>query len=137
MRTLFDTCVVSALRHDNREERVRNRLLLLAPADCYLSAVTLGELHFGIERMAAGRKRQALTVWLARIELIFEGRILPFDKDAARMWGLLLAAGRTLPLEDAQIAATALCWDMRLATRNVRDFEGTGVELVDPWESSF
>ena len=87
--------------------------------------------------MAAGRKRQALTVWLARIELIFEGRILPFDKDAARMWGLLLAAGRTLPLEDAQIAATALCWDMRLATRNVRDFEGTGVELVDPWESSF
>ena len=140
MRTLLDTNVVSELRRPRPDPRVVARVEAMDPDDLFLASVTFGELTHGVRRMDAGRRRDDLQAWLDRLEAAYGDRILPFDRDAARIWGELLArcatAGRTLPLEDAQIAAIALRFDLTLMTRNVRNFEHTGVRVVDPWVGS-
>ena len=140
MRTLLDTNVVSELRRPQPDPRVFARVEAMDPDDLFLASVTFGELTHGVRRMDAGRRRDGLQAWLDRLEAAYGDRILPFDRDAARIWGDLLArcaaSGRTLPLEDAQIAAIALRFDLTLMTRNVRNFEGTGVRVVDPWDAT-
>ena len=106
--------------------------------DLFLSAVSEAELRFGAAILPMGRRREML---LLRIEAMlsdaFEDRVLPFDSDAARIYGHLVAArrsaGRPVASADCQIAAIAAARRMRIATRNVRDFEDMGVEIVDPW----
>ncbi|MBR6976175.1 MAG: PIN domain-containing protein, partial [Ottowia sp.] len=80
--------------------------------------------------------RQELVDWLqVRLPEYFSGRVLGIDAAVADRWGRVQAnAGRTLPVIDALLAATALCYDLTLVTRNVKDFEGLGVPLVNPWD---
>jgi predicted nucleic acid-binding protein len=68
------------------------------------------------------------------IETIFTDRVLPVDATVARLWGEL-TAGRSLPVIDTLIAATAIASGLTLVTRNTRDVEATGVPLVDPWQN--
>jgi toxin FitB len=103
----------------------------------FLSVVSLAEIRFGIERLAPGRRRNRLDRWL-REELPerFEGRIVLVDGQVADACGRLLArarqAGRGLGAMDALIAATCQACDLVLATRNLGDFDGLGVELFAP-----
>jgi toxin FitB len=103
----------------------------------FLSVVSLAEIRFGIERLAPGRRRNRLDRWL-REELPerFEGRIVAVDGQVADACGRLLArarqAGRGLGAMDALIAATCQARDLVLATRNLGDFDGLGVELFAP-----
>ena len=73
------------------------------------------------------------------LQALFAGRILPFDKQVASHGAHLVAAfldiGRPIPTVDSQIAATALAHDLSLVTRNVKDFEGLGVTILNPWEA--
>ncbi|HUA08914.1 MAG TPA: type II toxin-antitoxin system VapC family toxin [Candidatus Acidoferrales bacterium] len=107
---------------------------------CFLSVLTLGEIQFGISRLAPSVRQSELTRWL-HMELIptFRDRMLPFDRDAALAWGALSALavsqGKALPIVDSQIAATAKAQGLTLVTRNLRDFSGLGIDLVNPWES--
>lgn len=100
----------------------------------FLSVVSLAEIRFGIERLAPGRRRNRLDRWL-REELPerFEGRIVPVDGQVAEACGRLLARarqpGRGLGAMDALIAATCQACNLVLATRNLGDFDGLGVEL--------
>jgi predicted nucleic acid-binding protein len=102
-----------------------------------LSVVSLAEIRFGVERLAPGRRRIRLDLWL-REELPerFEGRVVPVDERIADACGRLLArarqAGRGLGAMDTLIAATCLACDHVLATRNLADFDGLGVELFAP-----
>ena len=102
-----------------------------------LSVISLAEIRFGVERLSPGRRRIRLDLWL-REELPerFEGRVVPVDERIADACGRLLArarqGGRGLGAMDALIAATCLACDLVLATRNLADFDGLGVELFAP-----
>lgn len=138
MRTLLDTNVVSEAMSKRADPRVLRWLDALDPDDAWLSAMTVGEIERGIQRIPESRRRRQLETWLEEDILVrFEGRILPLDTDAFRAWGRLLAKleakGRVLPLADSLLAAQALHHGCRIATRNGADFAGTGVAVVDPW----
>lgn len=109
-----------------------------SPGSFYLSAVSVAELWQGVECLPAGLKKRQLAQALAELlATVFGHRVLAFDAAAAVMLGRLMAerrrAGRPLGWADAQIAATARTQGLALVTRNVGDFEGCGLELINPW----
>jgi predicted nucleic acid-binding protein len=112
----------------------------LGDSNLFLSALTVGEILKGVDRLASGRKRSAIEHWRAKVESLYEGRILPVDVHVARIWGNLGALakeqGRPLPAVDGLIAATALAHGLTVVTRNVKDFRETGVMLLNPWPGS-
>jgi predicted nucleic acid-binding protein len=112
----------------------------LGDSNLFLSALSVGEILKGVDRLASGRKRSAIEHWLAKVESLYEGRILPVDVHVARIWGNLGALakeqGRPLPAVDGLIAATALAHGLTVVTRNVKDFRETGVMLLNPWPGS-
>lgn len=88
--------------------------------------------------MDSGRKRDALDEWLAHdLPQRFESRILPVEGPVALAWGDLMALakrnGRGLASMDGLIAATAVAHQLTLVTRNTKDFEGFGIDIIDPW----
>ncbi|MDE0419447.1 MAG: type II toxin-antitoxin system VapC family toxin [Gammaproteobacteria bacterium] len=104
----------------------------------YLTAVSEAELRFGVAILPAGKRRTALEAAMRRwLEIGFAGRILPFDSAAACAYAEIAAdrreAGRPIGEADCQIAAISRSRGATLVTRNVRDFEGTGVDVLDPW----
>ena len=137
---LVDTNVVSEARKGARADPGVRRFFRQAAsrrAAVWLSAVTVGELRCGVERIRRrGDAAQAgrLEVWLDGVLERYADRVLPFDADAAQVWGYLRAPdpGREL---DKQIAAIALVNDLTVVTRNVGDFDGTGVRLLDPFDA--
>jgi predicted nucleic acid-binding protein len=101
----------------------------------HLSVLTIGEIRKGIEALRERKRRERLRVWLERdLADWFGERLLPVDAAVADRWGWILAdAGRPLPAIDSLIAATALHHDLRLVTRNVRDFDFARLDIVNPW----
>jgi len=107
----------------------------------FLSVVTLTELRYGVERLAAGRRQRQLDAWLSdELPLRFEGRMLPVDAAIAEGGGRLMAlseaAGRPIGTADAFIAATARMRSLTLVTRNVSDFTRVLEAVVSPWRDS-
>ena len=100
----------------------------------YVSAVTIGELHYGVERMSKGRKRNGLRAWLKEIEQDYIGRIVPLDLIVAERWGWLRAMFPNAQTVDAQLAATALAYNFTFVTRNVRHFQFEGLRVFNPWK---
>ena len=136
---VLDTNVVSELR---RRDKADARLLDWAAgadaAEFYLSAVTILEIEIGILRVERRDAAQGavLRAWLERQVLpAFEHRVLAVDTAVARRCAALHVPDPRSD-RDALIAATALVHAMTVVTRNVVDFEGTGVAIVDPWETS-
>ena len=97
--------------------------------------VVLGEVRFGILLLPPGRRRQNLESWFEQI--VRSIQCVPWDEETGLRWAGLLAhlrsLGRTMPVKDSLIAASALRHALALVTRNRRDFEASGVELVDPF----
>ena len=138
MTFLLDTNVVSETVKPRPARPVDDWLAGCLATDLYLSAITLGEIVRGARRLRDEGRRRAYEVWIERQLLRdFRGRILPFDVEAATIWGEILAAGDraglTLPAVDAQIAALARRHGMTVVTRNVRDFSLMNVTLLNPW----
>ena len=136
MTYLLDTNVVSELR---RPETANPDVKAFAAAHSaeqfFLSAISVLELETGVLRVERrdARRGERLRRWLERKVLLpFDGRILPFDAEAARCWARLHVPDR-LPERDAMIAATALVRGLVVVTRNPKDFEATGVRLLNPW----
>jgi predicted nucleic acid-binding protein len=102
----------------------------------YVSAVTVGELRRGIEKLrhrGDDDQAAALERWLARITEGFGEAILAFDSDMAQVWGRLRVPHPENPL-DKQIAATALVCDLTVVTRNTTHFAPTGARVLNPFE---
>jgi len=135
---LVDTNVWSELCRREPAQVVRDWEARNA-ADLWLSAVVLAEWRAGAALMPAGRNRDALAALIEAIADLYRDRILDFDEQCSRWYGVVLAdaraAGRPIQTADAMIAATARAHGMRLATRDRHDFAGAGVELVDPWSA--
>ena len=135
---LVDTDVVSELRRkDKADQRVAAffKDAALRDVPLYLAAVTIGELRRGVELIRyRGDARQArlLEHWLDGLLEQYGENVLPFDADAAQVWGRLRVPHPENPL-DKQIAATALIYGLVLVTRNVKHFASTGVRLLDPF----
>lgn len=135
---LLDTNVVSEPLKPSPDTVVVRWLNAQPPADVYLPAVVVAELYFGWAILHAGRRRKLRRDLIEQAVGQFEGRIIPFDLDAAVEYGRLMATARAhgvgLPILDGQIAAIALAHRATLATRNVRHFETTGIAIVNPWD---
>ena len=106
----------------------------------YLSVLTLGEIRKGVASLPDGNRRRLLEIWIqSTLRPWFANRILPVTEEIVDRWGILAAEaknrGAALPVVDGLLAATALEHDLTLLTRNVRDFAGTGVTVLNPWES--
>jgi len=103
----------------------------------FISVVSIAELHYGVERMAAGSRRSRLERWVHHdLPLRFEGRVLPVDADVAAAWGRTVsrseAAGHPMGAMDAFLAATAEIHRLTLVTRNVKDFPLLKA-VLNPW----
>ena len=103
----------------------------------WLSTVVIGELLSGAHQLPDGKRKAAFLSAYDALIADHSDRIVEFDLAAALNYGPILAsqakAGRDPGTADTQIAATALARGMKLATRNVKHFEGLGIELIDPW----
>jgi Predicted nucleic acid-binding protein, contains PIN domain len=134
---LVDTNVLSELRNRKADANVVAWMQARPRQSLHLSVLSLGEIRKGIERVADPAFRQALTDWL-EVELpnYFVGRLLGIDEQVADRWGRVQAgAGRSLPVIDGLLAATALQHDLTLVTRNIKDFAGLGVQVLNPWDA--
>ena len=136
MSYLIDTCVLSELRRSQANANVVAWVNARPRQSLYLSVLSLGEIRKGIEGVSDPEFRQSLLDWLqVQLPDYFSGRVLGIDASIADRWGRVQAdAGRTLPVIDALLAATALCYDLTLVTRNVKDFAGLGVPHINPWD---
>ena len=101
-----------------------------------ISVVSIGEIHYGIELLAGGKKQTDLRKWLDVLRRKFAESILPVDDSVALRWGSMKASldqrGRKLPMVDSLLAATALEHRLTLVTANTRDFLHSGVKLLNP-----
>ena len=131
---LLDTNVVSELTREAPDMRVL--AFLAGHDDLWLSAVALHELDFGAGLLPPGC-RDDISAVLSAFVAEYEDRILPLGRAEARQAAALRArahrAGRVLDLGDALIAGTARANDLSVTTRNVRDFDGLGLDVIDPW----
>ena len=140
MRYLLDTNVISEWVKPAPDGGV---VAWLAAADedrLYLSVVAFAEIRLGIELLPQGRRRTRLTRWLDHdLGERFEGRIIGVDRSIAETWASLVAKGRrrgkTPPVLDAFLAATALVHGMTLVTRNIQDMADLEVPVLDPWRA--
>jgi tRNA(fMet)-specific endonuclease VapC len=136
---LLDTNVPSEFSRDRPEPRIVEWLKAQPATMLYLSAVTMGEIRKGLVVLPQGRRRTELEAWFHTDLLIwFRNRILPVTHSIADRWGVLEGQcqleGTPLNTADGMIAATALEHDFTLATRNVKDFAGLGVVILNPWD---
>ena len=135
---LLDTNVISALMQAEIDPVVVAWLDTQPPESIWTTSITLFEVRFGLELLAAGRRRRSLEDAFGKmLEEDFEGRVVPFDEYAAQAAGQIAAArrraGRTIEIRDVQIAGIAVARKAAIATRNVRHFEDLGAALINPW----
>jgi toxin FitB len=134
---LLDTDVISEIRKGDKANSGVQAFFAHTSgesADLYLSVVTIGELRQGVERIRhRGDAAQArrLERWLKQVTSTYEESILPFDEEAAHVWGRLRVPNPENPL-DKQIAATALIYDLTVVTRNTGHYAPTGARILNP-----
>ena len=138
MAFLLDTNVISETFKPRPAVRVITWISDQRSDDLFLASMSLGELVRGAHRVKDKMKKERFKRWIDHdLAAQFRGRILPFDQEAAVIWGEIMGdgdrAGRPKPAGDAQIAAVARRHNLTLVTRNTRDFTDMDVALIDPW----
>lgn len=135
---LVDTNVISELMRAEPAQAVLDWFGKHDAADLFISAVTEAELRTGVAILPQGQRRDRLQMALdGMVDQDFQARVLPFDSSAAKAYAEIAAqrraAGRPIAEADCQIAAIARALGAPFATRNVRDFDGCGIRLINPW----
>lgn len=135
-RHLVDANVLSEATRPDPDARVVDWLRRNEPAIA-VDPIILGEVRFGILLLPRGRRRSRLERWFD--EGVRRLHCVPWEAETGLRWAELLASirasGRTMPIKDSLIAATALAHDLAIATLNRRDFEPAGVTVIDPTAS--
>jgi predicted nucleic acid-binding protein len=134
---VVDTNVVSELMRPVPAPAVERWVRSRPAADLYTTAITVAEIGSGLERLPDGRRKTELTATATEVFSAFAEHILPFDSEAAGIYGTIVIgrerAGAPITGFDAQIAAICTATGATLATRNVKDFRSTGVKVLSPW----
>ena len=138
---VLDTNVISELMRDNPHPPVLAWLDSQLASNLFVTAITEAEILTGIAILPAGKRRTSLMEAARRtLNVLYAGRVLPFDSKAANVYATIFAerraAGQPISQADCQIAAIARSQEAIVATRNVVDFEGTGVKVINPWKTS-
>ena len=137
---LLDTNVISELMRAEPAQMVMDWFGQHDASYLFISAVTEAELRTGVAILPDGQRRDRLQLAIdAMIDQDFQGRVLPFDSLAAKAYAEIAAqrraSGRPIAEADCQIAAIARATDAPIATRNVKDFDGCGVRVINPWNA--
>ncbi|WP_420224968.1 type II toxin-antitoxin system VapC family toxin [Pigmentiphaga litoralis] len=132
---LLDTNVISELRRPRPHGGVLAWLAAVQDEDLRISAVSLGEIQAGIEmtREQDPDKAAAIERWADNVAAAYN--VLAMDAGTFRVWGRLMHRKSNTLFEDAMIAATAIRYRLVVVTRNVKDFQDFGVELLNPFET--
>jgi predicted nucleic acid-binding protein len=134
---ILDTNIVSELMRQSPARTVADWSLSQDARDLFTTSVTLAEVRYGIERLPDGQRKAQLRAKAADIFFALADKVLPFDARAALRYATLMAdrGGNGQPMAgfDAQIAAICLSYSAALATRNLKDFQHTGLDLINPW----
>jgi predicted nucleic acid-binding protein len=137
---IVDTNVTSELMRKSTAPAVLDWMRSQDTRGLFTTSVTLAEICYGIERLPGGRRKELLRAAAADVFFAFPGKVLPFDARAALRYATLVAnrdrAGQPMAGFDAQIAAICLSYNAALATRNLKDFRHTGLDLINPWRST-
>lgn len=131
---LLDTNVVSELSRKQPSKRVLGFIEDTESQALHISVLTLGELQKGVavKRSSDPAGALQLATWIDAVKGRFTNRIFDLDLPTATIWGEL-SAGRSRPVVDTLLAASALAHGMILVTRNTRDVADTGVQILNPW----
>ena len=134
---LLDTNVISEAMKPEPNAAVRDWLDAQSADTLFISSITVAEMMFGVGALPESKRRANLAAALDSVLELFEGRILPFDTDAAKRYAELAvsarANGKALPTPDGYTAAIATAHGFSIATRDARAFVQTGLTVIDPW----
>jgi predicted nucleic acid-binding protein len=134
---VVDTNVVSELMRPSPSPLVRDWAEAQLTAELRTTAITVAEVRYAIERLPDGRRKELFLAAADDVFASFSEFVIPFDAEAAAHYALIVAHRDRvgLPIDgfDAQIAAICRIHGAALATRNVKDFRQTGVNVIDPW----
>jgi toxin FitB len=135
---VVDTNVISELTRQTPAPEVVAWLDSLTSGEVATTAITAAELLYGVARLPEGRRRTELSAAVnGLLSDDFDGRVLSFDQLAASRYAQVVSGrerlGQPISIPDAQIAAICSTVRATLATRNVTDFEDTGIEVINPW----
>ncbi len=137
MNYLLDTCFISELRKPKPKQSVMDWFESVDEHGLYISALTIGELRYGIALLPDNTKKKDLETWLRSIEDSFAELIIPVDAEVAKKWGAMRASaqakGYNISVVDGLLAATCSTHRLTLVTRNEKDFTATGIEILNPW----
>ena len=135
---IVDTNVVSELMKASPDPVVRDWVRARRGRELCTTAIALAEIRYGIERLPPGRRKDLLGGVAEDLFAAFDDQVLAFDSAAAKQYAAIVAsrerAGRPIDGFDAQIASICRTLNAGLATRNVRDFADTGIDVIDPWQ---
>lgn len=136
MRYLIDTNIISETIRARPNLQLINWLNTTHDESLFTSVLSIAELRKGIYKTQDLHRRDVLRQWLENYVLsAFENRILTIDLEVAERWARLQAETKNpLPAIDSLLAATALHYDMVLVTRNIKDFNFPGLEVLNPWD---
>lgn len=135
---VVDTNVLSEFMRPQPAPQVVRWLETAQSSTLALTAVSVMEITYGVTRLPAGRRQKATRDLWERIQAAWPGTFLAIGMAesvaAGEVLGARAAIGRPMATADAQLAGVCLAWGAALATRNTRDFEGLGIELINPWD---
>jgi toxin FitB len=134
---ILDTNVVSELMRSEPAPSLASWIRDRDRRELRTTAITLAEVRYGIARLPDGRRKQVLLAAADEVFSAFADQVMPVDTAAADHYAVIVSsrerAGRPIAGFDALIAAVCRSQGAALATRNASDFDGTGIEIVDPW----
>ena len=138
MNFLLDTCLISELAKSKPDEKVVDWVLGENESSFYISVLTFGELHKGVEKLPESKKKEELRIWIEEeLKNRFQNRIISIDMRVSILWGKIQCLaeknGNPMPAIDSLIAATGIAYDLTVVTRNAADMEQSGVKLFNPW----
>jgi predicted nucleic acid-binding protein len=139
MRVLMDTCVISELIKTPPDRNVLAWFERTGEEDIYISCLTLGEIEYGIGRLPDGKKKNDIALWFRDLKEQFREQTIPVTVEISLRWGAIRAdvqkKGYDISVVDGIIAATSICGNFILATRNISDFRHVGVDIINPWNT--
>jgi predicted nucleic acid-binding protein len=139
MKYLLDTCVISEIIRPKPSTKVTKWVKQEDESNFFISILTIGELHKGIEKLDESRRKEELHNWVDNdLKERFWTRIIDIDLQTAMTWGKIQGMaeriGKPMPAIDSLIAATGIAHHLTVVTRNISDLKASGVALINPWE---